>query len=173
MSVTFNPLENAIKLMQTQKRKHVVKEGSGDGQTDEQEDTTEHAMEEIATETGARITLDDIRLYKDLAAAYDQYTQHRHISTDPTSSPPTPNLLALLSDFCCRLTDIELMESAFRALGLLLVSRDHLLVVDQLQTGYLKGQVFLHTSVLLLTTASIDLLLHSFVFMKANTMSLF
>jgi hypothetical protein len=74
---------------------------------------------------------EDIELFRTLSTSFDLQLR--------AGNKEAPTILSELSSFASTCT-MDRWQPMYRALGLLLVSRDHLLVVDQLQVGALRGQ---------------------------------
>ncbi len=74
---------------------------------------------------------EDVELFRTLSTSFDLQLR--------AGNKEAPTILSELSSFASTCT-MDRWQPMYRALGLLLVSRDHLLVVDQLQVGALRGQ---------------------------------
>eukprot|EP00802_Teleaulax_amphioxeia_P018741 Tamp_18947.p1 GENE.Tamp_18947~~Tamp_18947.p1 ORF type:complete len:283 (+),score=42.17 Tamp_18947:40-888(+) len=101
-----------------------------------EEDEDDDQDEAMAFQEQGRAPVEDhVEVYQSLAAAFDS---HLAAASEPSKQEP-PKVLLILSDFASN-APVDKWHSMFRALAMLLISRDHLLVVDQLQVGFQKGQ---------------------------------
>ena len=92
-------------------------------------DNEEEEEEQMPVETNKNP--EDIELFRTLSTSFDLQLR--------AGNKEAPTILSELSSFASTCT-MDRWQPMYRALGLLLVSRDHLLVVDQLQVGALRGQ---------------------------------